>query len=425
MIKIWYILYNIIFIPIMVILFRIASIFNRKIARGIKDRKKLFENLIISLTGIDRSKKMVWFHSASMGEFEQAKPIIKKLKTEKDVNIIVTFFSPSGYRNSLNYPNADVISYLPLDSPELTKRFIKYVRPNLVVFMRYDIWPNLVWALNNKSVPIMIVDATMRSNSGRKLPGIKSFHKILYKNFTKILTVSELNTENFREFDLPESKLVTVGDTRFDRVYEKSIQAKNRKLFDENLLAGKKVFVFGSSWESDEAVILPAIITVMKYDANVVMILAPHEPTAINLERLENYFANKVKTIRFSYMNHYNGESVILIDSVGILLTLYYYADLAYVGGSFKQGIHNILEPAVYGIPVLYGPKIQNSLEAMKLAELGGGIVVHNKKEAYRKLRKLLADDNERQKLGSISKEFVEKNIGASQKIIEEMLQII
>ena len=163
----------------------------------------------------------------------------------------------------------------------------------------------------------------------------------------------------------------------------------------------------------------------MKYDANVVMVLAPHEPTAINLERLESYFANKVKTIRFSYMNHYDGESVILIDSFGILLTLYYYADLAYVGGSFKQGIHNILEPAVYGIPVLYGPKIQNSLEAMKLAELGGGIVVLNKKEAYRKLRKLLSEEDERQKLGSISKEFVEKNIGASQKIIEEMLQII
>ncbi len=360
-----------------------------------------------------------------MGEFEQAKPIIKKLKSEKNVNIIVTFFSPSGYQNSLNYPNADVISYLPLDSPGLTKKFISYVRPNLVVFMRYDIWPNLIWALNKKSVPIMIVDATMRSNSGRKFPGVKNFHKILYQNFTKILTVSEQNTTNFKEFNIPKSKLITVGDTRYDRVYEKSIQAKNRKLFDEKLLSGKRVFVFGSSWSADEDVILPAITKIMKYDPSVVMILAPHEPTKINLERLENYFANKVKTIRFSYMSYYNNENVILVDSVGILLTLYYYADLAYVGGSFKQGIHNVLEPAVYGIPVLYGTKIENSLEALKLAELGSGIVIHNKKEAYRKLRKLLADNNERQRLGNISKSYVENNIGASQKILEEILKIV
>jgi len=421
----WYILYNIVFIPILVISFRIASLFNSKIARGIKDRKKLFENLIISITGIDRSKKMIWFHSASMGEFEQAKPIIKKLKSEKDVNIIVTFFSPSGYRNSLNYPHADVISYLPLDSPGLTRRFIKYVRPNLVVFMRYDIWPNLVWSLSNKSIPIMIVDATMRSNSGRKLPGLMNFHKSLYKNFTKILTVSELNTKNFKEFGIPDNKIITVGDTRYDRVYEKSIEAKSRKLFEENLLVDKKVFVFGSSWEADEDVILPAILKVMKYDPSVIMILAPHEPTSLNLERLENFFSGKVSTIRFSYMNSYNNEKVILVDSIGILLTLYYYADLAYVGGSFKQGIHNILEPAVYGNPVLYGPKIQNSLEAVTFAELGSGIVLHNKKEAYRNLRHLLSNDEFRNKLGVISKNYIEKNIGASQKILQEILKFL
>jgi len=423
--NIWYSIYNIIFIPLLVALVKIGSLFNKKIAQGIKDRKKLFENLIISLLDIDRTKKMIWFHSASMGEFEQAKPIIKKLKAEKDVNVIVTFFSPSGYRNSLNYPYADVISYLPLDSSVLTKRFIKYVRPNLVIFMRYDIWPNLIWSLNKKSIPTMIVDATMRSDSNRKLPGIKNFHKSLYQSFTKILTVSEQNTSSFKEFGLPDNKVVTVGDTRYDRVYEKSLIAKDKKLFDEKLIADKKVFVFGSSWEADEDVILPAITKVIQHDPNVIMILAPHEPTTINLDRLENYFSNKLKMIRFSYINYYNNENVILVDSIGILLTLYYYADLAYVGGSFKQGIHNVLEPAVYGIPVIYGPKHQNSLEALKLSELGSGIVVHNKKEAYRQLRTLLADDAMRNKLGNISKNFVEQNIGASQKILKEILEII
>ena len=390
----------------------------------VNDRRKLFENLIINLAGINRYKKMIWFHSASMGEFEQAKPIIEKLKAQKDVNIIVTFFSPSGYRNSLNYPYADIISYMPFDTNSATERFLNLVRPNLIVFMRYDIWPNMIWQIDKKNIPYMIVDATMRSKNARKLPIIKSFHKVLYAGVTKILAVSQKDVENFKVFDIPDSKLSAVGDTRFDRVYQKSLQAKEKKLFKEGFFGNKKVFVLGSSWDSDEEVMLPALLKLLKFDKDVILIVVPHEPTVVHLEKIENILHGKFDSIRFSFLNNYKDERIIIVDSIGILLTLYYYSHAAYVGGSFKQ-VHNVLEPAVYGIPVLFGPKIENSQEALELVKRGGGIIIHNKKEAYYNLRKILSDENLRKVKGNICGDYVKQNIGATEKILEEIYSFL
>ena len=401
------------------------SSFNQKIRIGIKDRKKLFENLIIDLTGINRKKKMIWFHSSSMGEFEQAKPIIEKVKSDNNYNVIVTFFSPSGYRNSLKYPYADVISYIPIDTPLLTERFLNLVRPHLTVFMRYDIWPNMVWQLDRKKIPYMIVDATLRTKSKRRLPIIFDFHRSLFKNITRVLAVTEEDANNYNGFVINTEKIKVIGDTRFDRVYQKSIEAKEKKILKEGLFEDKKVFVLGSSWESDEEVMLPALMKLMEYNEKVVLIIVPHEPTLLHLERLENTLFNKFSSIRFSHLNNYNNERVIIVDSIGILLSLYCYAHAAYVGGSFKQGIHNVLEPAVYGIPVLYGPKIENSREALELVKKEGAFIVRNKKEAYRILRKIYSDEQFRIKSGHICSEYVLANTGASEKIMDEIFQII
>lgn len=287
--------------------------------------------------------------------------------------------------------------------------------------MRYDFWPNFVRVLKEKQIPSYIVDATMRSDSKRLWFVSKSFHKTLFDDVSKILTVSEDDAKNFGLFDFPTEKLKAVGDTRFDRVYIKSLEAKSKKLFAEGFFEGKKVFVFGSSWEADEEVVLPAIEKLFKYDKNIVMIIAPHEPTILHLEKLEQTFAGKIPAIRFSYMNNYDNERIIIVDSIGILLTLYHYADLVYVGGSFKQGIHNVLEPAVYGVPVMFGPKIQNSREALMMVNLGCGIVVENKHEAYKQLRHLFTNDSLRKSIGKISSDFVHKNIGGTDEIIDEI----
>ncbi|MBM4171958.1 MAG: 3-deoxy-D-manno-octulosonic acid transferase [Ignavibacteria bacterium] len=422
--KFWYLFYNLLIIPIAKVIVFFIQLFNQKMRIGLKDRKKLFENLIIDLTGIDRRKKMIWFHSASMGEFEQAKPIIEKIKSEKNYNIIVTFFSPSGYRNSLKYPFADVISYIPIDTPILTERFLNLVRPHLVIFMRYDFWPNMVWQLDKKKIPFMIVDATLRSKSKRRLPIIFDFHKSLFENILGVLTVTEEDAYNFGAFGVDKKKIKVIGDTRFDRVYQKSLDAKEKKIINTDVLLNKKVFVMGSSWESDEEVILPAITKVMEYDEQVLLIIVPHEPTILHLENLEHTLLNRFNSIRFSYMNSYNNERVIIVDSIGILLKLYSYAHAAYVGGSIKQGIHNVLEPAVYGIPVVYGPKIENSREAKILAEIKGSFVVRNQSEAYRILRKIFSDEKMRIESGKICENFVNNNIGATDKIFEEITQV-
>jgi len=279
--------------------------------------------------------------------------------------------------------------------------------------------------LEKMKIPSFIVDATMRKITARKWPVAKSFHKSLYAHVTKILAVSAEDKKNFKEFDINDDIIKAVGDTRFDRVFQKSLQAKEKKLFKDGFFEGKKVLVLGSSWESDHEVMLPAVMSLMKYDKNVIAVVVPHEPTILHLEEIENTFHGKYESIRFSLLNNYKGERVIIIDSIGVLLKLYTYAHVAYVGGSFKQGIHNVLEPAVYGIPVLYGPKHENSQEAVHLAEIGGGICVRNKKEAYKNLRLIFSNEQLREKIGKVCSDYVKINTGATARILNEIYTYI
>lgn len=419
------IFYNFLVLPLLYTSLRIAGLFNKKIRAGILGRKRVYEELILNATSINKNKKLIWFHSSSLGEFEQAKPIIEKLKREKDVNVLITFFSPSGYENSKKYPYADLISYIPFDTKSNAERFLAITNPTLAIIMRYDIWPNIITSLRKQNVPIYLVDATLRSNSPRKYPILNSFHKILFENLSKILTVSEFDANEFKSFGFDDKIVSAVGDTRFDRVYQRSLLAKDKQLIKASILKNKKVFVAGSTWEQDEEVIFPAFLKLASVDESVLMIVAPHEPTLLHLEKIENEFAGKVKTIRFSHLNNYSNERIIIVDSIGILLTLYTYAQVAYVGGSFKQNIHNVLEAAVYGTPVIFGPKIENSQEAMKLAEIGGGIVINNKRQAYRNLRRLFSDEELCSKAGNISATYVQSNIGATKKILDTIYKVI
>ncbi len=291
--------------------------------------------------------------------------------------------------------------------------------------MRYDIWPNHIWSMKKKGVTSYLIDATMKPGSSRKLPIIKNFHKVLFKDISKILTVSQIDSKGFKSFDCTDNQLMVVGDTRFDRVYQRSLLAKNRNLIKEEVLKNKKILVAGSTWGLDEDVIIPAFIKLAKFDPNVLLIIAPHEPTLIHLDRIENEFSRQLKTIRFSHLNNYKDERVIIVDSIGILLTLYTYADAAFIGGSFKQNIHNVLEAAVYGVPVLFGPKIENSQETQKLLKCGGGILIMDRRDAYKQMRLLFKDDELRKEKGMLSYEFVKDNLGATDKILKEIYKVI
>ncbi len=415
----WIVFYNYFLIHLFAIGLKVSSLFNKKIRTALRDRVYLFDELEKNLQKVDSSKPILWFHSSSVGEFEQAKPIIERINSRKEFTILASFLSPSGYNAAKRYEGADLITYYPFDSRKDIIRFIELVKPKILIYMRYDIWPNSVFELSKRKIPVFLVDATMKKDSPRKLPIARNFHKFLYNKFEKIVTISEEDKKGFLEFGIPEEKIFVVGDTRYDRVYQKSQTALKQKILNENIIRDKKIFVAGSTWSEDDRELFPALIKLHKFEKNLISIIVPHEPSIPTLEQIEFELKPHISTIRFSMLNQYAGEKIIIIDTIGILLTLYAYADVAFVGGGFKSNIHNILEPAVYGIPVLFGPKFSNSQEAYRLIESGGGFAVKSKIDIYKLLRKLFANDGYRKEIGNNAKKFVESNIGATEKIVE------
>lgn len=421
----WIWIYNYLIIPIFYLLLKVASLFNKKIRVALQDRKTLFTQLDNDLKKISDRKKILWFHSSSVGEFEQAKPIIEKINSDKIFTILASFLSPSGFNAAKRYEGADLITYYPFDSTKNIKHFVDIVKPSILIYMRYDIWPNSVFELNRRKIPVVLVDATMKKNSPRKILLARSFHKFLFNKFEKILTISEEDRKGFLEIGVKPEKVEVAGDTRYDRVYQKSQTALKQKILNERIIEGKKIFVAGSTWREDEEVLFPALIKLHKYERNLISIIVPHEPSIPTLEQIEFELNKQLSTIRFSSLNQYKDEKVIIVDSVGILLTLYAYANVAFVGGGFKSNIHNVLEPAVYGIPVLFGPKYSNSQEAYNLISSNGGFSVNNRVELYRHLRKLFADENYRSQVGLNAKQFVQRNTGATEKIVRVLEEIL
>jgi 3-deoxy-D-manno-octulosonic-acid transferase len=423
--RFWYLVYNILVIPLFWLLLRVGALVNRKIRRGLRGRRGLLQQLEQDIQKLTKSRR-IWFHSSSMGEFEQAKPIIAALRRKyNDLDIIVTFFSPSGYEHSRNYKLASLITYIPFDSSANARRFVDLIRPSAAIMVRYDIWPNHVWELRKRNIPTLIANATLRKNSSRHYPFVRSFHRQVYESITSILTVSQSDIDSFGNFQLTQPELHVIGETRYDQVWQRSEEARSKHLIPLDILKRKRVLVVGSSWEEDEAVVLPAFRRIAQHDSNAVMILVPHEPTIDTLERLELALNYSLRFIRFSDLNDFSDENVILVDGIGILMALYQYADVAYVGGSFRQGIHNVLEPAVYGIPVLYGPKHQNSQEALELARRGGSFVVTSQEECYTHLRKLLNDKKARTKAGAESLRLVKENIGATDRFLDYLEKVL
>jgi 3-deoxy-D-manno-octulosonic-acid transferase len=423
--SLWQFLYRFVFIPLLWLALQVLGMVNEKVRRGIRGRVNLFGTLALRLSSV-RQGKRIWIHSSSMGEFEQAKPIIAELKRRHpELVIVVTFFSPSGYEHSKRYPLADVITYLPFDTRAGARRFFDLIRPQIAVMIRYDIWPNHIWEARRRGIPLIIANATMRRQTLRRLPLVRRFHHHVFDSFATILTVSDADREAFGYFAVTRPTLESIGDTRYDQVLARSNDAKQRHLLQSEVIRDKLVFVVGSSWPEDEEVILPVFYKLQQTFPTLLLILVPHEPTVTHLEELEDELAGKTSHIRFSLLNDYTGERVIIVDSVGILLALYNYATVAYVGGSFRQGIHNVLEAAVYGIPVLFGPRHRNSQEPLMLVDQGGGFVVNSPQELYRALRHLLEEPVARAHAGERAAQFVSTHTGATERFMAHLDPIL
>ena len=403
-------LYNII-ISIAQFFLRIIALFNEKIKLFVNGRKESFEKIEKK---ISKDDKTIWIHCASLGEFEQGRPIIEKLKNKYPKHkIVLTFFSPSGYEVQKNYKMADVVCYLPLDTKGNARKFIKLVHPEIAIFVKYEFWPNILNELKKQHIETILVSGIFRKD------------QVFFKSFGGWMRKSLQTFSHFFVQDANSQKLlqsidfnnVTVsGDTRFDRVFE--ITKQNNSLdFIEEFKQNKPTLVAGSTWKEGEKLLVNYINN--KASSEEKFIIAPHNINPKEIKALQDLI-NK-KTVLFSEKEHQNLKEaqVFIIDTIGILTKIYSYANIAYVGGGFETGLHNVLEPATFGVPIIIGPKFDKFKEAIDLVNLGGCIVINSQKEFNNQLHKLFSDVAYRQEKGSINQTYITQNIGATTKILE------
>ncbi|MGC1631505.1 MAG: glycosyltransferase N-terminal domain-containing protein [Gelidibacter sp.] len=395
-------------------LLKIAALFNEKIKMGVEGRSKAFNILEEHLSAKDRT---FWFHCASLGEYEQGLPIFKQLRKENpNHKIVLTFFSPSGYEIRKNTDIADVVVYLPVDTKANAKRFVKLVQPELTIFVKYDIWPNYLSELKNRSLRAIFISASFRKEQsyfkfygGMMRNALRAFEHIFVQNEN---SKNLLNTMDFKNVSV-------AGDTRYDRVSDQLLQ-DNTLLFIEQFKDNKLCVVVGSSWPEDEALFVNYINSLPSQDVK--FIIAPHNIRSNQIDQFVNQLQKK--TVLFSEKENKNLSEyeVFLIDTIGILSKVYSYADLAYVGGAMgKTGLHNILEPAVFGIPVIIGNNYKKFPEAYQMIANGGVISIKDSQELKHILDMLIQNTDKRNQLGHLNAAFILKNKDAVIQIMNHI----
>ncbi|HCE54563.1 MAG: 3-deoxy-D-manno-octulosonic acid transferase [Lutibacter sp.] len=406
-----YFLYNILILFAEFVL-KITALFNKKIKLFIDGRKQTFFKL---QQAIVESDEVIWMHCASLGEFEQGRPIIEKLKLKfPNRKVVLTFFSPSGYEVRKNYEYADVVCYLPLDSAQNAKNFLDIVHPKLAIFVKYEFWPNLLKELNVRNIETLLVSGIFRENQ----LFFKSYGGWMRKSLTAFshFFVQDENSKQLLN-SINFNNVTVSGDTRFDRVFE--ITQQNNKLpFIEEFINDKYTVVAGSTWKEDETMLVDYINN--KASENEKFIIAPHNINPKDIADLKNSISKKVVLFSEKADNNLSHFQVFIIDTVGILTKIYSEADVAYVGGGFtKTGVHNVLEPATFGIPILIGPNYHKFNEAIDLVKNKACFVIDDSKELSLHLDKFYQSDELRLKTGKIAKKQVVDKTGATAKILE------
>ncbi|WP_299431698.1 glycosyltransferase N-terminal domain-containing protein [uncultured Maribacter sp.] len=398
------------------VLLRVIALFSPKIALFIKGRKNVFPILKGQLTPND---SIIWIHVASLGEFEQGLPIIEKLKDNyPSYKILVTFFSPSGYEVKKNTKTADLVTYLPLDTKSNAVNFIKTTRPKLAIFVKYEVWPNYIRELHKRKIPTILISAFFNKEQiyfksyGHYMRNIlsKFTHIFVQDSNSKIL----LNSINYTHTTIS-------GDTRFDRVSE-ILQRDNTLDFMQNFKGNSKCFIAGSSWPEDEEIIVDYInnnSSTLKY------VIAPHNIKKEHINNLKKSISKKVVLYSEIEQTTINSYDVLLVDTIGLLTKIYSYADIAYVGGGFVTGLHNTLEPAVFGIPILIGPNYSGFKEAEELTLQKGILSIKNVLEFKEIMNLFLSDKILYNQTSDINKNYVINNTGASIQILDYIRKVL
>ncbi|MGH7492649.1 MAG: 3-deoxy-D-manno-octulosonic acid transferase [bacterium] len=424
----WFNFYNFLALPVMSFLLWLIAVYPfpsrivAKIREGIQGRRNLFEDLAAQLQGCAAGQR-VWIHASSMGECEQAQPILRELHSRFPQAVrVLTLFSPSAYAHLVR-PNlpAEVVCYLPFDRLPDVRRFFDLVKPATGIFIRHDLWPNFLWEARRRGVTLILADASvsMNASSLRHKPVVRHFHREIFANFDWIGAVSQTATESLLPLVRSPERLRQLGDTRYDQVLFRTQAGELRRLLPADWQARAHTFVAGSTWPPDEEIVIPALAAARTKILNARMILVPHEPTEEHLQGAEKLLhKHRLTGCRLSKSFSQPATEVLLVDRVGVLAELYGAGSVAFVGGSFGPGVHSVLEAAAHSVPVLFGPRMRNSAEAVEMEQVGIGKIISNAEEAARTLIDLLADLPHAQAWGQKCRAFVEQKAGAAREIV-------
>ena len=366
---------------------------------------------------IDRNAKYIWIHASSLGEFEQGRPLMERIRAERpEYKILLTFFSPSGYEVRKNYDGADVICYLPFDTPFRVKKFLRLANPAMAVFIKYEFWGNYLRELHKRHIPVYIISAIFRREQ-LFFQWFGAPYRKMLTYFTHLFVQDERSRELLAEYGV--TNVTVAGDTRFDRVLEVRRQARELPLIERFLERGDGkrpvVLVAGSSWPQDEALFIPYFHA----RPEMKLIIAPHEIVPARIERLIERSARKA--VRYTQLGgpaDLEGADVLIVDTIGILSSVYRYGTYAYIGGGFGVGIHNILEAATFGLPLAFGPNYRKFQEACDLVALDGAVSVETH-EALRDWLKALENDAAlRERTAHVCADYVATHRGATEIIL-------
>jgi 3-deoxy-D-manno-octulosonic-acid transferase len=389
----------------------IISPFNSKASLWVKGRKKWAEKIADKIKPGDR---VIWMHCASLGEFEQGRPVLEAIKKDLPAfKIILTFFSPSGYEIRKNYDKADCISYLPADSLQNASKFIDLVKPEIVIFVKYEFWNNYITVLYKKKIPLYLISGIFRPEQHFFSRYGSFFRKMLMK-FEKIFVQNQQSLDLLLSIGI--TKVSLAGDTRFDRVMQIAGSARDIPVL-EQFRGSEKLFLAGSSWKQDEEIIAEYI---NRFPDKMKWVFAPHEIDKSNIDRIEKLF--QVKCVRFSaFRDDSVNARVLIIDNIGMLSSAYRYAYIAAIGGGFGKGIHNILEPACWGIPIIFGPNHEKFREAVDLISEGGAKSFRTFDDFQKTLDNWLTDKKKYSFSAETAGEYVKRNTGATGTIMKEI----
>lgn len=415
---------------------KLLAPFNPKAKFWIEGRKDIFERLKTVIDNQNSSQKIAWFHCASLGEFEQGRPVIEAFRAKYPAyKILVTFFSPSGFEVRKNYVGADFIFYLPADTPENALKFIEIVKPSIAFFVKYEFWRNYLSELRKHQIPVISFSTIFRPNQ-LFFKSYGGFYRKVLKQFDHILVQNQESYNLLQSIDI--QYITLAGDTRFDRV-KQIVDAKMDIQIAKDFKANRQIFMVGSAWQTDMEVLIPFINSInvginvgkvkptMELLADVAFVIAPHE---IHREEINAWQKQiQLKSICFSEVKPETqllDYQVLIIDNIGMLSSLYQYADFAFIGGSFGKGLHNILEAATFGMPIFFGNKAYHKFqEANDLIRLKGAFAVASTEDMLLIFNDLLAKNDKKNQAADVCKNYVLDNTGATEKVMHVVESIL